>query len=131
MKDPHPAKIIPGLRSASFLVSGIASSGKRGDTIDGRKLQLLETRLNDVEIAVKAVNNQVSAIARQQNTQHAELMAALSRLGQRHEFADIETYESTIAPARPHTAAAIQHHRHLEDLMASVRKEHSNLFAVK
>jgi hypothetical protein len=109
----------------------ISSLGKHEDGVDGRKLQLLETRLDDVENAVKAVNDQVSAIAQQQNTQHEELMTALSKLGQRHAFADSNAYASIATPARPHTAAAVQHHRHLEDLMASVREEHSSLFAVQ
>ena len=80
---------------------------------------------------MKAVHDQVSTIARQQSTQHEELMVALSKLGQQHAVADTKAYTSHITPEQPHTAAAVQHYRHLEDLMASVREEHSGLFAMK
>ena len=70
----------------------------------------------------------MNAMARRQQEQHEELMAALAKLGEKtrpQPFAG-SAYASSAAPARPQTADATleQHHRQLEDLMASVRAEH-------
>ena len=132
LKDPHTRtrrlKDVGKLRSKSFKLPRLSSKNDAGSG-DGRRLQLLETRMNQLETTVGRVKDQLEDMARSQKQQHEELMGVISGLGKPKAFAYTTTHERTVVSTRPNTAEAVQHHRQLEDLMASVRAEHGCLVA--
>lgn len=143
LKDPHERQL-PNFKTLGRAISSpfahLATPATRsprpgndGDgAVGGRRMQAVEARLRDVEVGVKGVNDKLAEMAKRQTEQHEELMAMLAEQGRRggggggsSSFGDSVFRAADVTLTRPHTAAALEHHSQLEDLMASVRAEHA------